>query len=305
MIKARKLKQGDKVAVIAPSSPASQSQLDNVKAYMEKLNLEYDMLPSCFKSHGHFAGRDDIRLNDLHEAFKNDSYKGIICLKGGYGTPRLLKNIDYDLIKNNPKVFVGFSDITGLHTAIQKMTGLVTFHGPMAISNMDDFSLLSLKNQIFDGMLGPIENPPKESIESFVKGRAQGILVGGNLSLLVSTLGSPYEIDTKGKILFIEEVGEASYRVDRMLTSLMLAGKFDDANGIVLGTFSQCEPEVVIGKKTDLDLITIFQEIIGPFNKATIMNVRAGHNYPQVTLPFGLHVEIDEDQLIILEEGVK
>lgn len=298
MIKAKALKAGDKVAIIAPSSPASKLQIERVKENLDYLELDYDLLDSCFASHGHLAGNDDLRLQDLHHAFLN--YDGVICLKGGYGTPRLLDLIDYDLIKNNPKVFVGFSDITSLHIAFQQRSNLITFHGPMASSPFDEFSLKHLKAQIF-GQAFDLSNPDDQTVEVLVAGQAQGQLVGGNLSLLCSTLGSPYEIDTKNKILFIEEVSEASYRIDRMLNSLRLAGKFKDCNGIVLGTFSDCEPEDIPGKKKDLDLVTIFKELLP--NKPILRNIRAGHNYPQITLPLGSHVEINKG-LVSKEAGV-
>ncbi len=303
MIKPKKLLTGDTVAIIAPASPASQDQIDSVKGNLLKLGLNYKMLPSCTSVHGHFAGSDQLRANDIHEAFLK--YDGIICLKGGYGTPRLLPLLDYNLIKNNPKVFVGYSDITGLHMAINKLSNIVTFHGPMASSTFeDDYTLTSLKNAIMHGHAGEFNNPLGETLNVLVDGQAEGTIIGGNLSLIVSTLGSPYEIDTKDKILFIEEVHEATYKVDRMLTSLMLAGKFEDCSGIILGTFSNCEPEVIIGKKTDLDLSTIFSELILPYNKPTISNFRAGHNYPQATIPFGTKVRIESNKIKFLEGGV-
>lgn len=302
-MKAKRLKAGDHVAVIAPSSPASKEQISHVKKYMEDLGLKYDLLPSCLSSHGHFAGDTEIRLKDLHDAFLN--YDGVICLKGGYGSPRLLPHIDYDLIKNNPKVFLGYSDITGLHMAIYNKTGLRTFHGPMASTALDDYSLDSIRKQVFEGYTGEIINPDEEEIMVLNDGHAKGALVGGNLSLLVSTLGSPYEIDTKDKIFFIEEVSEATYRIDRMLTSLMLAGKFDHVKGVILGTFSHCKPEDIKGKKRDLELVDVIKEIILPYNKPTIMNLRAGHNYPQITLPLGSQVEIKGHQVFISEAGVE
>lgn len=300
MIRPETLKKDDLIAVIAPSSPASKDQLDQVAINMKRWQYQYELLPSCFASHGHFSGTDDIRLKDIHEAFSNKKYKGIICLKGGYGTPRLLSKIDYKMIQNNPKVFLGYSDITGLHMAINQKSSLMTYHGPMASSQYeDDFTDHALKNWIETRQSKAIINPVKQDLKVLNHGKGKGQLVGGNLSLIVSTLGSPYEIDTKGKILFIEEVGEATYRVDRMLTSLSLAGKFEDCNGIILGTFSQCDPEVVPGKKKDLPLETIFNEIIVPYNKPVISNLRAGHNYPHVTLPMGETLSINTIDLSI------
>jgi muramoyltetrapeptide carboxypeptidase len=308
MIKPNKLNIGDKVAVVAPSSPASKSQLASVEINMKQLGLNYEMLPSCYESHGHFSGTDDIRAKDINEAFSNDKYKGIICLKGGYGTPRILPLLDYELIKKNPKVFLGYSDITGLHMVLNNKCDLVTFHGPMASSSIkDDYTLNFIKRAIMiDEAIGIYNNENNEKLVSLVDGYCEGELIGGNLSLLVSTLGSPFEIDTKGKILFIEEVSESNYRIDRMLTSLMLAGKFKDCSGVILGSFSNCHPEEVKGKKQDLDLVTIFNEIISPFNKPIVMNFIAGHVYPQPTLPFGTKVILDTNELEVnfIESGV-
>ncbi|MBN2794323.1 MAG: LD-carboxypeptidase [Clostridia bacterium] len=294
MIRPKSLKKGDLIAIIAPSSPASQMQLEQVAMNMDKWQYKYEMLPSCTARHGHFAGTDDIRLKDLHEAFSNDAYQGIFCLKGGYGTPRLLSQIDYEMIEKHPKVFLGYSDITALHLALNQKSNLMTYHGPMASSAYEDsFTDDVLLNWIEDRKNAKIENPHGEELEVLHPGSAVGTLIGGNLSLLVSTLGSPYEIDTKGKILFIEEVHEATYRVDRMLTSLALAGKFHDCSGIILGTFSHCEPEVIPDKKADLPLKTIFNEILVPFNKPIISNLRAGHNFPHVTLPMGEKISMN------------
>ncbi len=298
MNKPNSLKKNDKVAIIAPSSSADHKRVEKAKKAIEKLGLIPILYPSCYEKHGHFSGTDKIRAKDINDAFNSPEIKGIICLKGGYGTPRLLPLLNYENIKKNPKVFIGYSDITGLHIAFNKICNMVTYHGPMAaaglINNTDDYTMKYFNDALFSKEpIGTFNNPDNEEITTLVKGNVTGEIIGGNLSLIVSTLGSKYEIDVKDKILFIEDVHEPNYKIDRMLTSLSLANKFKDCAGIILGTFTGCEPEFRNGVQKDLDLNVIFNEIIVPFNKPTILNFRAGHNYPQPTFPFGVKINLN------------
>lgn len=298
------LSLGDKVALIAPSSPVPEKNLNAAIESIKFLGLEPIIFPSCHMKHGYLSGTDKSRSSDINNAFKDSSIKGIFCLRGGFGVTRILPKIDFCMIKNNPKVFVGYSDITGLHTAINRLCGFVTFHGPMPTSNytkLDDFTLNSLKKNIFsDKPLGEVFNPKGEFIKTINPGNAAGIITGGNISLLLGTLGSPYEIDTKGKILFLEDVGERPYRLDKALTALSLAGKFEECSGIILGTFAECEepdvctvPKNTVISSSALTLNQIFEEVIQPFGKPTLLNFQAGHIYPQSTISMGTYVEMD------------
>lgn len=307
------LKKGDKVAVVAPSSPVplkERYKIEKSEESIRNLGLDPVMYPSCYAMHGFLSGKDELRAQDINNAFSNDDIKGIICLRGGYGTPRILPLLNYDVIKKNPKVFLGYSDITGLHMVLNKLCRMVTYHGPTgtSVSILEDkknsYTMNILEKCLFTSeSLGKIDNPDGEEILVVNGGKAEGEIIGGNLSLLVSTLGSPYEIDTKGKILFIEEVGEPNYKTDRMLSSLALAGKFKDCNGIILGTWSRCGPED--NRQESLDLEIIFDEIIKPFNKPMINNFRSGHVNPQITIPFGTKVRLDADkkEVTFLEPG--
>ncbi|MCD6435590.1 MAG: LD-carboxypeptidase [Clostridiales bacterium] len=299
-MKPNALKKGDKVAIISPSSPTTKEKVKKAVLAVEKIGLIPIIYPSCLSHYGHLSGTDNIRAKDIDDAFADKEISGIICLKGGYGTPRLLNLIDYENIRKNPKYFIGYSDITTLHITLNKICDLVTYHGPMAasgwIDKLDDYTLKYLEKSLFNNEpLGIIKNPKGEEIKTLYPGICNGKIIGGNLSLLVSTLGSPYEIDTKGKILFIEEISEKNYTIDRMFMSLDLSGKFSDCNGIILGTFLNCTPDITADKFKDLDLITIFNEIIGKHKKPTIYNFRAGHNYPQPTFPFGVNVKLNAD----------
>ncbi|MBN7772357.1 S66 peptidase family protein [Clostridium aminobutyricum] len=304
LLKPIPLQMGDQVALVAPSSPVPQLNLKNAINSIRFLGLEPIVYPSCSSQHGYLSGTDSVRAADVNAAFANPSVKGIFCLRGGFGVTRLLPYIDFNRIQKNPKVFIGYSDITGLHVSINKLCGFVTYHGPMPNTNytkLDTYTLNSLKQNIFSSQpLGLVTNPIDEPLLTICEGTAEGIITGGNLSLLEGTLGSPYEVDTKGKILFIEEVGEKPYRIDRALTALSLAGKFEDCAGILLGTFAECEippkdaqPGNVFIAESTLTLSQIFEEVIKPFKKPTLLNFRAGHIYPQATIPFGCCVRLD------------
>lgn len=314
IVKPKALKPGDKVAIIAPSTPTDADKLRRGQEGLRSLGLQPIIFPTCHKNYGHLAGLDQERAADINRAFADPEIDGIICMKGGAGAYRLMPLLDYDAIRGNPKVFIGYSDVTALHMAFNKLCRMVTYHGPMLISDfflgdnkLEPFTLNSYKQALFGtGAAGRLENPPGEELRVLREGTAQGELIGGNLSLLISTLGSPWELDTTGKILFIEDISEAAYKVDRMLNALALAGKFKDCAGIILGSWTGCNPEQ---KSTytgqDLPLETIFEEVIGPFNKPTILNLRAGHNYPAITLPFGVQVKIDTavPEIVVLESG--
>ncbi len=317
MNKPKKLIMGDKVAVVAPSSAADLKSVENGELKLKAIGLNPVMYPTCFTNYGHLSASDEDRAKDINDAFRDDSIKGIICLRGGYGTPRILNMLDYDMIKKNPKVFVGFSDITTLHVAFNQICNMITFHGPMATSNFakikndkvefEPYTYNSLTKSILTNEpIGEFINPPNEKLFKFKGGKAEGSIIGGNLTLLVSTLGSKYEIDTKGKILFIEEVGEPVYKIDRMLTSLCLAGKINDCSGVILGTFANCiREEKAYEGGLDLTLDEVINNTLVPLNKPVIGNFRAGHNFPQPTIPLGTHVIMDADikKIIFTESG--
>lgn len=297
MIKPKALKKGDTVGLIAPSSPTDK--IENVEKSIKILKeqgFNAAAGESCYQRYGYLSGSDTVRANDMNKMFKDKNIDAVFCLRGGYGTPRILDLLDYEAIKNNPKLFIGYSDITALHVALSNNCNMVTFHGPMTTSDMiddfDDFSKQCYMKAITSTEpLGFIKNPDGVDIKSLVKGKAKGKIIGGNLALLTAAIGTPYEVDTKGKLFFIEEVEEFTYRVDRMLTQLKLAGKFDDCTGIILGDFKDCIPQT----SDDLTLSQVFNDIIVPTNKPTIYNLKAGHCKEKVTIPFGVDAELDAD----------
>lgn len=303
MIKPKRLKLGDTIGVVAPASPTTEEKLERVYRKLMQMGFNVVMGRSCFSKRGYLAGDDKTRAEDINKMFKNTEVDGIICLRGGYGSLRILDLLDYELIRTNPKVFVGYSDITALHIAINQISELVTFHGPMAANLIEDtcnFTLESLYNFILNEDFKPsIENLSRELV-AINGGIAEGQIIGGNLSLIASTIGTPYEINTKGKILFIEEIGEEPYRIDRMLTQLRLSHKLQDAVGIILGDFNNCVPE---NPHMSFTLEEVIDFYIRPLNKPTLMNLQAGHCKPTITIPFGVkaRLDVDKNEIVILE----
>lgn len=308
MIKSKALKYGDTIGVIAPAGPVSRERVKIGRSALESIGFKVKLGHSCFSSYGYLSGKDEVRARDVNEMFGDNEVQGIICLRGGYGTTRLLNLIDYENIKSNPKVFVGYSDITALHIAFNQKCGLGTFHGPMVASDMaegiDHFSRISLVDAITKTKpLGIIENPEGELIKSLAPGIAEGELVGGNLSLICASLGTAFEISTKGKILFLEDIGEKPYKIDRMLIQLLNAGKLQELEGIVLGDWSDCRSDE--GEQS-LSLMEVFSDILKPLNIPIIYNIKAGHCYPKLTLPLGVLSRVDGEKckLIIKESSL-
>lgn len=310
MLKAKKLKFGDTIGLIAPSGAVrTEGAIERAVQETERMGFRVKLGESAGQKYGYLSGTDEVRARDINTMFADDEVDGIICLRGGYGAMRILDRLDYDLIRRHPKVFVGFSDITALHIAFLEKCDLVTFHGPMAAANwsskpLDDFSRESLYRSVMRAeAAGELANPPEFLKQTVNPGTAEGLLVGGNLMLIASSLGTPWEINTKDRIIFIEEVGERTYCVDRMLTQMRLAGKFDDCAGVVFGDFADCPIEY---PEFGLTLEEIIRDVVGPCGKPVFTGLRCGHCTPKLTLPFGVNCRIDADKctLTVLESAV-
>ncbi|TLS37565.1 S66 peptidase family protein [Pseudalkalibacillus caeni] len=283
----KSIRPGDTIGVIAPASPPNKEKTKIAINYFEQLGFNVVTGNHIYTKSAYLAGDDNKRLEDLHMMFANENIDAVYCACGGYGTARIADFIDYELIRRNPKVFWGYSDITFLHTAIFQKTGLITFHGPMLGSDLGEGSIDPLTENYLKQVIEPTDIHYTEQISPLqvhVEGKASGPVVGGNLSLLVSTLGTPFEIDTKGKLLFIEEIEEEPYRIDRMLNQLRMAGKFQDAAGVLLGDFNNCVP----GKrKESFTLEQIFEQLIVPAGKPTMSGFSIGHCVPHISIPIG------------------
>ena len=303
MIRPKPLKKGDTIGIIGTCSPPKKERIDPAIKWIKSLGLEVVIGRSVNENHGYLCGEDKVRADDLNYMFHNKDIKGIFIVRGGYGAARILNMIDYDNIKKNPKILAGYSDVTALHIAINQKCKMITFHTPMPCTefytDIDDYTVESFKDSIFKiNYTKKVVNPDKcKGFEGLVKGKACGRITGGNLSIIASLMGTPYEINTKNKILFLEDIDEAPYKIDRMLTQLRLANKFKDAAGIILGSWAGCDSK---DTSRSLSLNEVFNEIIIPENRPTIMNVACGHTLPTMSIAIGSNISINADSLEIL-----
>ena len=303
MIRPKPLFPRAKVALVAPASAVPEERLQPALDYVRSLELEPVVYPSCYfhNRDGYLAAADAQRAKDINDAFSDPAIDGIWCIRGGYGGHRILPLLDADIISNNPKWFGGYSDVTALHTFFNQVCGFETYHCTMPSTepNPDEFTQKYLKAALFGELNGTLHTPEGQTPKTLASGFTSGILCGGNLSLLAASLGTPWEIDTRGKVLFLEDIGEKTYRVDSMLTQLRNAGKFRDCAGIILGAWTDCPPEYP--EKTLL-LPEIFEQLILPAGKPAVMDVACGHVLPTLSLPLGRMCTLDADRgAIVLE----
>ena len=297
-----RLSAGDIVGVVAPASATFQTvDIAIARESLEALGLQVRIGKHVLARHGYLAGRDEDRAADINTFFADADVRAVLPIRGGWGSSRVLPHLDYGLIRSNPKVVVGFSDITALHMAIQAKTGLVTFHGPNGMGRWDEWSLDYFKRVLFSGEAVTFGNPTKLSdrnalaqtehrVQTITPGSARGRLLGGNLTVLTAILGSPYVPSFDGAILFLEDVGEDLYRVDRMFTQLKLAGVLDRIRGFVFGTCAECEPGEGFASLT---LEEILGDHIEPLGVPAWFGAMIGHQTPQWTVPVGIEAEID------------
>ena len=304
------LKTNETVGLIAPASPLDEASVRGAVRYLRQAGYGVKLSYGYRQAQGYLAGSDESRAAELNAMFRDPQVKAIVCLRGGYGSPRILDRIDYALLEKNPKVLVGYSDITALLNAIHAKTAMVVFHGPMAkelsegltpFTSRYFWSAFQPRSALFDDW-GHGLPESKSRLTTVVPGQAEGVLVGGNLSVVTCTLGTPYEIKTQGAILFLEEVSEKPYRIDRMLNHLRLSGKLAQVRGVLLCRFTNCEPAA----ENDSGLETIFKDYFGELGVPVLAGFPAGHVPDQVTLPVGIRVRLDATarKLTLLESTV-
>jgi muramoyltetrapeptide carboxypeptidase len=301
-LRPKRLKPGDTIGLISPAQARYESTPFAIaNENLQALGFKVKEGKWLRARHGYFAGTDQQRAEDLNAMFTDKNVDGIIAMSGGAGATRILHLLDYENIRRNPKALVGFSDITALHNAIQARTGLVTFSGPMGASDWNPFTLSHFRRVLMDGEAVTLKNIPdkedqltqvKDRILTIRGDRARGRLVGGNLSVLNTLLGTPCQPDFRGAILAIEDVDEYIHRVDRMLGHLRLAGAFDKLAGVVIGNFTDCKPGEGYGR---LALEDVFDDYFKPLNIPVFSGSQFGHVKKKFTLPIGLDVEIDAD----------
>lgn len=305
---------GARVAVIAPSSPASEESLASGLGYLREMGFEPVVGRSCrdgVPERGYLAaGSDTVKIDDIHWAFSDRSIDGIFCMRGGSGAGRLIRHLDADLIASHPKVFVGYSDITILHSFIASRCAFVTYHGPMVTSsNLSDENgytrralMYAIAGKHSGNRLVAVSNPDGCEFVSVVPGSASGELVGGNLAVLCTTLGTMCEVDTAGRIVLLEDVDEEPYSVDRMLNHLLNAGKLFDAAGILLGEFTDCEPPERYRRRRVEDVV---KDVLVPLGIPILGGLRIGHGAHNATLPLGAWAELDASSLSLRMEWGK
>jgi muramoyltetrapeptide carboxypeptidase len=303
IIKPQRLKKGSLIGIISPaSSPDDLSTVENGANYLEKLGYRVEVGKNVGQNFGYLAGTDQQRIDDIHYMFRKKDVKAIFCARGGYGTPRLLDKIDYSLIKRNPKILVGYSDITALQMAIMKKTGLVTFAGPMLSMDFQN-DISEFTEEMFWKILtsnkkfGRVSQPDDEKIFELHKGQARGRIMGGNLSVFTSLVGTHYFPDLKDKILLLEEIGEMPYRIDRLLNQLRLNKAFARIKGVILGAFIDCNEHDPL-KKT-LSLGEVISEYLEGTNMPVVYNFKHGHIKNNITVPFGIVAKINTTKNII------
>lgn len=285
----RPIVPGATIGVIAPGGPARPEVIAAIVPWLETRGFHARLFPGCREQRDYLAGEDQRRLADLHAAFADPGIDAIICMRGGYGSARLLDKIDYALIRSHAKPFVGYSDITALHLAFAQYAGMSSIHGPMLASDLlgaeDRRSADALFQMLSQEPVAGTALPCGDAeLSTLVGGSAQGHLIGGNLSVLCSLLGTPWAVDTREAILFIEDCNEPSYRVDRLLTQLRLGGKLDAVAGFLVGNFSDAD-----------DPGAVIRELLVPYGKPILAGWPAGHCKPNYPLPINVPVVLDAD----------
>ncbi|MBE7386168.1 MAG: LD-carboxypeptidase [Leptolyngbya sp. SIO1E4] len=305
LIKPPGLKAGDTVGIISPAGATFRPEdLDIVMDAVRGLGLVPRPAAHVLDRYGYLAGRDRDRAADINQFFGDPSIAALLPIRGDWGSARILPYLDYDLIRQNPKIIVGFSDLTALLLGITAQTGLITFHGPNGLTAWRPDQTDPFRQVLFEGQALTFENVPaaedsdrlmqvKFRVHTITPGQAQGRLYGGNLSVLSGIVGSPYLPDLNGAILFVEDVGEPIYRIDRMLTQLKLAGILDQLAGFIFGQCTRCGPSGS-GYGT-LTLEEVWQDHIAPLGIPAWGNAVIGHVEPILTLPLGAEVEIDAE----------
>ncbi len=292
-----RLKIGDTISIVAPGSTTeSRDAFEKGIATLEKLGFHVRFDERIFQAARYLAGDDASRAEDLIRSFEDPSIQAVIALRGGYGCARLIDLLPKRRLRSHPKIFMGFSDLTALHLFFQKHFGWITFHGPMATSAVLGNFPVDQQEHLLSLLTDPDYRPTLSfpQLDSWFPGTAEGTLTGGCLTIIATSIGTPYEIQTKGKVLFLEDQGEPPYRLDRLLTHLDLAGKLKNLAGVILGQFRDCEPNGGNYSSTD-----VLRDILTELKVPIIANFPAGHGEDNWAFPLGAKIRIDADARVI------
>ncbi len=313
-LKPARLREGNTLALVNPAgATAHRVDIDIVTESMNALGLRVKLGEHVLSRYGYLAGSDEERAADLMAQFADDSVDGILAMRGGWGCARILSRLDFDVIRQNPKLLIGYSDVTALLLAVYAKTGLITFHGPLGLGPWNSFSVDYFKRVLFQGEAVTMSNPKirgdnltqvADRVQTIHGGKARGRLLGGNLTVLTAIIGSDFLPSWEGAILFLEDIEEAVYRIDRMLTQLKLAGVLDRISGFVFGKCTRCLPGQSYGSLT---LEQVFEDHIAPLRIPAWQGAMIGHVAHKFTVPVGLEAEIDagEGTIQLLESAVK
>ncbi|WP_112179864.1 MULTISPECIES: LD-carboxypeptidase [Paraliobacillus] len=302
MIKPFALQKGDRVAIIAPAGAPDREKLEQGIRVLEKMELDVVIGRHVFDVEEDLAVTDKRRFTDLHDAFSDPAINGVFCANGGVGSARIAPMIDYEMIQKNPKIFWGYSDITYLHNAIQKCSDLVTFHGPMVASDLNDEERTAETESSFLPLFTRetlIYDSHKSPLITLAHGKGEGRLVGGNLTLITNGLGTPFQVNANEAILLIEEVQEPAFRIDVMLTHLKQAAVFDAVKGVVLGNFQEDPEEYVKIKK-------VLEDFFADAPFPVVENFYIGHCEPNYGVPLGVNAKLTTSPpRLAIDSGVK
>jgi muramoyltetrapeptide carboxypeptidase len=303
--------------MVAPASNAYElEEVVIAKETMELYGLRVELGTHVRAQYGYLAGRDEQRAADINTMFRRSDIRGIVTFSGGYGCSRLLPLLDYEQMRRSPKVVIGHSDVTALLLAIYAKTGIIGFHGSSGLTGVGPYAREHFRRAIMSTRrLGQIAQPPitpageverRNRLITLVPGVARGPLIGGNLTLVTNLMGTPYEPDTRGKILFLEDVGEEPYRIDRMLTQLWLGGKLQDAAGIALGHFTNCVPkDYQPSFWQTFSLEQILRDRFSSLGRPCLYNLMFGHVRDNAVVPIGAIATLDASrQTLTVEEAV-
>lgn len=297
----KRLSKGDTIGLVTPGSSVSEEELADCVSKLEGLGFLTSYKDTVLSEYGYFAGPDQERADELMEMFAREDVDAIWCVRGGYGSIRILDLLDYQVIRQNPKVFMGYSDITAIHTAIYQESGLVTFHGPVGTSDFNGFSKRSIRNVLmypavktkypYKREKATRENPEFDRY-TLSGGKAEGELIGGNVSVLDSIIGTRFEPDFENKLVYLEDIGEKTYRVDKMVFHLLSGTNLKQAAGIVMGVFADCN----VNEEPTLSLRTALDDLLIPLGIPISYGLSFGHIKRMLSIPNGIHASLDADK---------
>ncbi len=305
VVRPKGLQTGSTVGIVCPASAASATDVQDFVSLCQRWGVKVKLGRNISRRSGYLSAPDADRAAELMGFIEDPAIDAVVCARGGYGVMRILPMLDFSAIRHSNKIIMGFSDITALLIAVQQLSGIVTYHGPVASSTFDEFTVDSLKRTVASDDNRSVQFKDAR-LTTLRPGLAQGRLTGGNLAMIVSTLGTKYEIDTTNAILFLEEVNEEPYRIDRMLTQLWLAGKLQSCKAVALGNFRDCQARGTSITGPSYTLEQVLEQRIGSLGVPAVYGLPIGHVRSKLTMPLGITAELDatNKQLRFLEPCV-